>query len=445
MANKATTKNSVARKTKSDKQMLKYLIALPLIAVAIKLVVMANIHAGAWYGADGENYMMGVNGLLTEGFFSKEPKLSYWPAGYPLLVWPLAKLTVTNVFYLISFLQTVFFAYATYFFTAQIRRTNFAYLAVVASFLISFNPTLSLSSLAVGYESPIAACLMMSVALVMKSFSTEVGGFSIKTSVFAAAWFALAIFMQPRFLLIGLLFAVLWAWKLKSKRSATLLLAVSIGVMAITPAIMIYRNTQVINQATISTNLGVTMAIGAGDETAGGYQRSGPEVPCLPTPPATSPTDNERVKCVLKWYLNNPVKTINLAFNKSQFFWSPWSGPLVNGTMARNPWLKISPAQQFAKTATGNKVVYGALGKFVSYGWIIGQIALLFIGYWHLRRLGGSEKFYADLMALPIVLSWLISLGTIGDHRFRIPTMALSLLFQAAGFLALKSKLPKVL
>ena len=445
MAKKAKSRNSVARKIKSDKQILKYLIALPLIAVAIKFVVMANIQAGAWYGADGENYMMGVNGLLTEGFFSKEPKLSYWPAGYPLLVWPLAKLTVTNVFYLISFLQTVFFAYATYFFTAQIRKTSFAYLAVVASFLISFNPTLSLSSLAVGYEAPIAACLMMSVALVMKSFSTEIGGFSIKTSVFAAAWFALAIFMQPRFLLIGLLFAVLWAMKIKSKQSAALLLAVSIGVMAITPAIMIYRNTQVINQATISTNLGVTMAIGAGDETAGGYQRSGPEVPCLPTPPATSPTDNERVKCVLKWYLNNPVKTINLAFNKSQFFWSPWSGPLVNGTMARNPWLKIAPTQQIAKNADGNKLVYGSLGKLISYGWIIGQIALLFIGYWHLRRLGGSEKFYADLMALPIVLSWLISLGTIGDHRFRIPTMALSLLFQAAGFLALKSKLPKVL
>ena len=113
--------------------------------------------------------------------------------------------------------------------------------------------------------------------------------------------------------------------------------------------------------------------------------------------------------------------------------------------MARNPWLKIAPTQQIAKNADGNKLVYGAFGKLISYGWIIGQIALLFIGYWHLRRLGGSEKFYADLMALPIVLSWLISLGTIGDHRFRIPTMALSLLFQAAGFLALKSKLPKVL
>ena len=445
MAKKAKSRNSVTRETKSDKQILGYLIALPLIAVAIKFVVVANIQSGGWYGADGENYMMGVNGLLKEGFYSKEPKLSYWPAGYPLLIWPLAKLTVTNVFYLLSCLQTIFFAYATYFFTAQIRKTGFGYLAIVASCLISFNPTLSLSSLAVGYEAPIAACLMMSIAFVMKSFGTEFGSFSIKTSVFASAWFALAIFMQPRFLLIGLLFAVLWALKLKSNRSAALLLAVSIGVMAITPAIMIYRNTQVINQATISTNLGVTMAIGAGDETQGGYQRSGPEVPCLPTPPATSPTDNERVKCVLKWYLNNPVTAINLAFNKSQFFWSPWSGPLVNGTMARNPWLKIAPTQQIAKNADGNKLVYGAFGKLISYGWIIGQIVLLFVGYRYLRRLGESEKFYADLLALPIVLSWLISIGTVGDHRFRVPTMAFSLFLQTAGFVVIKRMLFKAL
>jgi hypothetical protein len=361
-----------------------------------------------------------------------------------LLIWPLAKLSVDNVFYFLSLLQTIFFAYATYFFTFQLKKTNFAYLAIFVSFLISFNPTLSLSSLAVGYEAPIAACLMMAIGVVIKSYGSGTPNFSIKSTGFASVWFALAIFMQPRFLLIGLLFMLLWALKLNSKKSSALLLAVSIGVMAITPAIMIYRNIKVIDQATISTNLGVTMAIGAGDETKGGYQRSGPEVPCIPTPPAKSVTDNEKVKCVLKWYMDNPLKTIKLVYYKSQFFWSPWSGPLVNGTMARNPWLKIAPTQEIAKNADGNKLVYGGIGKFISYLWIIGQILFLFIGYRELRKLGTAEKFYANLIVLPIVLSWLISLGTIGDHRFRIPTMALSLFFQAAAFTALKKRFLKV-
>jgi hypothetical protein len=186
------------------------------------------------------------------------------------------------------------------------------------------------------------------------------------------------------------------------------------------------------------------MSIGAGDETKGGYSRTGPEVPCVPTPPATSVTDNQKVVCVVKWYLTNPVKTIKLSMYKSVYFWSPWSGPLVEGTMARNPWLKVAPTQGIAKNVEGNKLVYGNVGKFISYSWIIAQILLLLIGYRQMRRYGALEKFYANLFLLPIVLSWALSIGTIGDHRFRIPTMALSLLLQAAGMVSIKNKLFKV-
>jgi hypothetical protein len=113
--------------------------------------------------------------------------------------------------------------------------------------------------------------------------------------------------------------------------------------------------------------------------------------------------------------------------------------------MARNPWLKISPTQQIAKNSDGNKLVYGNIGKIISHGWILGQLILLFIGFEYLRRFGQSEKFYANLIALPIIVSWLISIGTIGDHRFRVPTMALSLLLQVAGFMVIKGRVVRVL
>jgi hypothetical protein len=207
---------------------------------------------------------------------------------------------------------------------------------------------------------------------------------------------------------------------------------------------MIYRNIHVINQATISTNLGVTMAIGAGDETSGGYTRKGPEVPCKPIPPATSVNDNRRVKCVVDWYTSHPTKSLKLAFNKAQFFWSPWSGPKAEGTMARNPWLKIAPAKSIMNNADGAHLVTGSIGVLISYLWIIGQIFFLFWGYRVIRKIGDQAKLLANLLMLPVVLSWLISIGTIGDHRFRIPTMSLSLVLQGAGFIALKNKLPKV-
>jgi hypothetical protein len=43
------------------------------------------------------------------------------------------------------------------------------------------------------------------------------------------------------------------------------------------------------------------------------------------------------------------------------------------------------------------------------------------------------------------VLAWLITLGTIGDHRFRIPTMGLTLLLQVTGILAIRERTTKAL
>lgn len=430
------------KKEISDSKLHKYLIAIPLIALFIKFIIMGNIQSGGWYGADGENYTMGVDGLLKDGFFSEEPKLSYWPAGYPLLLWPFAELAVTKFFYIISFLQSLFFAYSTYFFTNKLRTSSLKYLAFWVSILITFNPTLSLSSLAIGYEAPIASCFMMIAGLIWANANPTFDKKFWLSVAYVGGWFALATFMQPRFLLIAMIVAVLWALKVVGTKNRIRIAALITAIMMVAPAIMIYRNSVVIEKATISTNLGVTMRIGAGPDTNGGYARTGPEVPCEPKAPATSVTDNEIVICVIKWYLTNPVDTARLSFNKALFFWSPWSGPEVEGTMARNPWLKISPAHQVAIGSQGGRdFVYGPFGILVSWGWILGQMIFLFAGYRSLRRIGTDEKFLARIVLTPVVLSWLISIGTIGDHRFRIPTMSMSIFLQVVAFLAIRKKL----
>jgi hypothetical protein len=445
MAKQAKVKKPAIQAEKANSKIYRYLIAFPVLAFLIKMIVMFNLQGGGWYGADGENYTAGVDGLLNSGFFSEEPKLSYWPAGYPLLLWPLAELTVSKLFYLISIIQSLFFAYATYFFTAALRNSSLKKFAFLASLIISFNPTLSLSTLAVGYEAPIAACFMMIIGLTVKLHSADTNEKFWLVMAGVAGWFALAIFMQPRFLLVGALYFLYWILKTRTLKVLALTLALSGAIMAIGPAIMMYRNSQVIDQATISTNLGVTMAIGAGDETSGGYGRTGPEVPCAPKPSASAVTDNEKVRCVIEWYLANPVKTVKLSYNKSQFFWSPWSGPLAEGTMARNPWLKIAPTQNIKKTQDGANLVNGNFGRAISYLWILGQLILLFWGFIAIRRIGVFERILSNLVLLPIVVSWLISIGTIGDHRFRIPTMSLSLFLQAAALISIRDKTTKAL
>ena len=447
------SKSKLAQKKQatSAKKINFYLIGIPVFAFFIKLIIMANIKGtdggvlGGWLGADGENYLSGVDGLLQQGYFSDKSILSYWPAGYPILIWILTKISLAHVIYLIAFTQTIFYAYASYYFVKQLRGTRLQPYMFLIGLALAFNPTLSLSSLAVGYESPIAACMLMVVGLIMKSRQSVHDRQFVLRVVSAGFFSALASFMQPRYLLAGLVMFAVWGATFVSRKSGVILVVIAVVVTALAPALLIARNFVAIEKTTISTNLGVTMSIGAGDETKGGYSRTGPEVPCAPSYPGGSVSDNDKVKCVLKWYLTHPVKTVKLAFYKSQFFWSPWSGPLVNGTMARNPWLKIAPTQDIMKTKSGADLVAGPIGKLVSWLWIISQVVFLFYGFFALRKIGPIARMLADGSLAAVVISWLISIGTIGDHRFRIPTMTLSLLLQVAGMWFIKKKIFKAL
>jgi len=437
------SKSKMARQQqeKKSKNVNFYIIAIPVFAFLIKLITMINTPNGGWLGADGENYFSGVDGLLADGYLSDKSILSYWPAGYPILLWALAKISITQIIWLISLTQSIFYAYACYYFVKQLRDTKLRpYLFLIGIFL-AFNPTLSLSSMAVGYESPIAACMLMVVGLIIKSLQSPndrrlvirvlgVGGFS-----------ALATFMQPRWILTSIVIAVVWALMSNSRKVQALILVGVIGIMAIAPAILIQRNVASIDKAVISTNLGVTMKLGAGPQTTGGYSHTGPDVPCDPVPPATTVSDNDVVKCVIKWYVANPVKAGKLFVKKGWYYWSPWSGPLGNGTMARNPWLKVNPIMDIARgSQSGNDLVYKSVGKGISFFWVVGCISLFFIGFFWLRSMKGIYANIAWLTGIPVVISWLISMGTIGDHRFRIPTMSLSVFLQVMGYFALRHK-----
>ena len=444
------SKSKLAQKKQatSAKKINFYLIAIPVVAFLIKLIIMANIKdanggfLGGWLGADGENYLSGVDGLLQQGYFSDKSILSYWPAGYPILIWILTKISLAHVIFLISFTQSIFYAYASYYFVKQLRGTKLQPYMFLIGLGIAFNPTLSLSSLAVGYESPLAACMLMVTGLIMKSRQSGNNRGLILRVISAGFFSALASFMQPRWVLTSIVIAIVWALMYKNRKVQALILIGVVGIMAIAPAIMIQRNQHSIHKSVISTNLGVTMKLGAGDGTQGGYAHTGPDVPCEPVAPATAVTDNDVVKCVIKWYASHPGKSIRLFINKGWFYWSPWSGPLGNGTMARNPWLKIDPIVNIAKgSQSGNDLVYKSVGRGISFFWVIGCISLFFIGFFWLRSMKGIYANLAYATFIPVVISWLVSMGTIGDHRFRIPTMSLSVFLQVVGYFALRHRL----
>jgi hypothetical protein len=387
---------------------------------------------GAWLGADGENYLIGYSALARDGIFSPESILNYWPAGYPLLILLLSILGKSWVLTTLSIVQSLIFSYAVYFFAKELSKTRLKKFAYLTLLLILFNPTLSLSSIAIGYESLTASGLLLGVGLVIRSFVEKDNKKFVRYLTISSAIFGMLSFVQPRLLVTGLLINLIWIIVWQGLKAGALMITLSLAITLFFPATLVYRNNQAIGINSISTNLGVTMNIGAGDNATGGYIKEGYGVECdlLGT---SAQQDNQRVRCVLNWYVSNPIKAVALFYNKSIYFWSPWYGPVANGTMARNPWLTINPLKNIATTQDGFNLVYGGFGKVISWLWLLGGLALLLYGYFTLWRQNSLERFIGNLVMIAIATNWLITLFTIGDHRFRIPIMGLSLFLQAIG------------
>jgi len=450
---------------KSQLKLRKRLLLIPVFALLIKLSIISRIQgfdwfsaaggdlvkglgllldnnyipANAWYGADGENYIRGLQGLARDGFFSTDGKLSYWPAGYPLLMWPLLIAFKGAFFGALAFMQSLLYAFACAFFVDELTRTRLKKFAVITALLLTFNPTLALNTIAVGYELPAVALSLIALAAMMRSFRLSKSSPLTVENLVANSSFLLATFMQPRLIVIGIVFMGIWAVAQYPIKAATIFLSLSTLIMLIAPATMIYRNSSANGYATISTNLGVTMGIGAGPEATGGYNGKYNGVDCPEAKLAKNPAaaDSANVRCIIKWYAANPGPALKLFWNKARFFWSPWFGPEASGTMARNPWRINHPLNDMLKTQDGTNLVVGGFGKFLSWLWVISNLALLFFGFMLLWRVGGLERVIALVSIAFVTLNWISSILTIGDHRFRIPSMGLSLLLQGIGFASL--------
>ena len=259
----------------------------------VKLLIIFNIQGGnieisgrtfsldgVWLGADGENYLKGYEALSREGLLSKDGILNYWPAGYPLVILFFSLLGKSWVLTTLSIVQSLIFSYAVYFFATELLRTKLKKAAYLVLLMILLNPTLSLSSNVIGYESLTASGLLICVGLVVKSFVTQDDKKFFKYLIISSIIFGLLSFIQPRLILAGLFINIMWVIVWKGIKASALIIILSVTVTLFFPATLIYRNNQAVGVNSISTNLGVTMNIGAGDNATGGYMTKGFGVPC---------------------------------------------------------------------------------------------------------------------------------------------------------------------
>ena len=422
----------------TSKNFRRNLFLIPLTALVIKLIWLAVIPGHGMLGADGENYLSAVEGLYKDGIFSTATNLHYWPAGYSILIWLFSLLHKSAAVTIMGILQSILYFTGCAYFVDQIRRTRLQRFSIAIALILAFNPTLSLNSMAIGYETPTASLILFGFGFLISNYLNSSNKVFNKNVFFAGVCFSLASFMQPRLMIIGFATALIWGFAQYGKKSALIFLSLVVAITLIGPAFMVFRNEKAMGFASISTNLGNTMKLGAGEGATGGYgSPNRKDIPCETLVGNAAQQDSQLTKCVLKWYLTNPSETFGLFIRKAIYFWSPWFGPVANGTMARNPWLKIDPFVNMAKTQEGFNTVYGNTGKLVSWLWLIAQLFLLFWGFRFLWNSNGLERLLSLSAFIPVLLSWATALLTIGDHRFRIPTMGLSLFLQIIGFMAL--------
>lgn len=413
--------------------LLKFYFILRIPAVPWPSIDPAQYRLGNfWLGADGENYVNGLNALITNGVLTPEG-YDYWPAGYPILLYifglPFRSLTLVSA----AVIQTIIYALAMAFFIDRISTTRLRRFSVPLSLILSFNPTLSFNSYAIGYESPAAALLLLALGLLIREFQKKKFGWFSKESFLAALVISLTSFMQPRMVVIGFAVFFIWALATRSRKNALGFLAVTIAASLVFPSLLIARNAIATGQAYISTNLGVTMKIGAGPGATGGYGNGSSNLICPEVDGSAADKDNAVVGCVFDWYLNNPGEATSLVLRKAVFYWSPWFGPVANGTMARNPWNQNHPLKSTAQNQQGYDLIFGTIGKVVSWIWLLATIGFMLFGFWILWRANGLERLLGVSALAVILINMLVSMLTIGDHRFRLPVAGLSLFLQGIG------------
>jgi hypothetical protein len=423
------------------------LLLIPLAAFLVKIVFIIRIPsiawpgidpnqyrlANFWLGADGENYISGLNALARDGIFSPEGILNYWPAGYPILLYliglPFRSLTLVST----GLIQTVIYALAAAYFVDCLAKTRLKRFALVIALILGFNPTLSFGTYSIGYESFVAALLLVAVGLMVNEFQQRKDSWFSKEATLAALAISLASFMQPRMVVSGLLLFFFWAIATRTRLVALGFLAITMALSLLFPALLVARNVVATDQASISTNLGVTMRIGAGPGASGGYVNEANQLTCPEVEGTAAEKDNAVVRCVIDWYLSNPGEAAPLMARKALYYWSPWFGPVANGTMARNPWNQKHPFKSTVQTQEGFDLIYGSAGKVVSWAWVVGTLFFMGFGFSILWRLNGVERLLGIVSLGIVAINMLVSMATIGDHRFRLPAAGLSLFLQAVG------------
>jgi len=426
--------------SKVNKSQFDRIFKLVLTITLVKLILIFNIEpisqyysAGAWLGSDTDGYLQGAKAIAIEGFFSKSGFLSYYAPGYPFFIWIVEAFFGLKTFLVISILQTIFYSFSIYLLAKQIFLLGLHRIAVSFVFLALLNPMLSLSSMQLGYESLVASLISIILALLIKNYQYLEKKKMSYGIILVSILMGISIWLAPRMILTNLIVLIFYAFYSKNK---SLLVPILCGIcIVITFQLSIMsRNYIAVGSFTSQTSLGNLALMGSGPSATGTYKNGPTGITCLIESENEASQSTEKLKCAIRWYAENPFQGTQLLWKKSYHLWSPWFGPLAGGTNLLHPYLQsFHPIKSNITSQQQFDLIFGPIGKMISWLWIIGGWILLVLGFMHLWSRNELARTTGLLSILLICLNWISALLTIGDSRYRIPLMSVSLLLQVIG------------
>jgi hypothetical protein len=361
-------------------------------------------------GPDSQTYHDAAVAITHYGPLSNQiPAVPYWPVGYPAFVGFLYDLFGIGT-RAVGVIQALAVGVAALAVLSTRRHFGLA-VSGTAAVLVSVNTALFGASASLMYEPLLTAFLAVAAVLILDRVPLKTVG--------AFALLGIATVIQPKCLLVALAFLGWVAWR--NRKDA----AFSLVAFLTLPLVVSVSNLQNFGSPSLSANLGPTMRVGFTDRANGTYNGYYEETRegCREHADMFA-NDRSLVGCALGWAVRHPERLPKLEAMKAMAFWSPMSGVLAERGTWRNPIaVQYRYPQEVKDTPT-----YQALELGVSHAFVFVSMILSVVGGVVIWR---RNRGLAFVWTIPVVVFFLVTLGTIGDPRFRLPVAPFYLLLEA--------------
>jgi hypothetical protein len=390
-------------------------------------------------GQDAPSFSQDATSIIEEGIFVPLANAPTWPVGYSWFValwWGLFGIDSRAL----GIFQTTLLLIVQISVIQTIKSSGQQSLSRIYGYVIFSNFALYASSGQIMYEVPQASFLTLGILSLYRQYSRK--KFSIGAGLVTGTFFCFAILMHPSSLIIAVCAITTFYFILPKRKSVAISLIFTSIILSFGPLSQMYRNyvagdgwgftNSAFGSASVLAGFGKSSPDKVAECSKIGIYKQGGEKRIVWDSPS-------RQLCLYKVALNHPEETLKvLEFNTVRYM-SPYVGYLKRGGTWYHAfdWRRLFPSYTWWEGP--DKKIDITLGTL----WIISHFGIFVIGvYQSFKKRRVNQNFFGlgFLFLVPIVVSFVTSLITVGDSRHRMSILMFYQLFISVGLYTLTRK-----